>query len=111
MIGYLVLVHTLCYKNYEDRGTDPDPPELWVPIGYYNGDTLYEQTYANGKTAWCFKDRDIVVIQRVTNESDARTDARTCNLGPKDARDARDARARARAARACKGPKDAKAKK
>jgi len=68
MLGYLSLVYVCCSKNYEDRGTDPDPPELWVPIGYYNGDTLYEQSFASGKKAWCFKDKDMVVIQRVTNE-------------------------------------------
>jgi hypothetical protein len=64
MLAYMVLLHFLCYKNYEDRGTDPDPPELWVPIGYYNNDTLYEQSFANGKKAWRFKDGDMVVLRR-----------------------------------------------
>jgi hypothetical protein len=44
------------YKDYTDRGKDPEPPEKWQPIGYYCGRFVYEQKFANGRTAWQFKD-------------------------------------------------------
>ena len=53
---YILSICMFCYKDYTDHGKDPEPPEKWQPIGYYNGRVVYEQKFANGRTAWQFKD-------------------------------------------------------
>ena len=56
ILSVYIFICTFCYKGYTEYGKDPEPPEKWQPIGYYGGRFIYEQKFANGKTAWQFKD-------------------------------------------------------
>jgi len=61
-----LMIAQLCLRERDlsDPSDPSDDPDKWVIIGYYDGKTLYEQTYASGKKAWRFKEDGEYVYPR-----------------------------------------------